>query len=645
METSERSPSEDAPQDDEIAVLRAIVEGTVHATGAAFLENLVRHLANVLGVRQAFVAEFTGEGTRVRTLALVVLGKIVDNVEFDIEVTPCREVVRGDLCHYPTGLARAYPNPTVLALELDSYLGVPLRTSGGEHLGHLSIADTRPMPEGPRLLSIFRIFAARAAAELERLRIEQKLQQAKEDAEAASRAKSAFLARMSHELRTPLNVILGFAQILSRGAGLGPEQREHLGIIQQSGAHLLALINDTLEMSKIEAGRATLLLEDFDLHELLDGVEAMLRLPADDKGLALRFERSPETPRFVRTDQRKLRQILLNLMGNAIKFTARGSVSLRVAPDPADDGPPRLRFVVEDTGPGIARAELATLFDAFVQADAGRRALQGTGLGLPICQNFARLLGSAITVESEPGRGSRFSFDVRVETVDPVELLRSARARRVTGLAPGQPAYRILVVEDRWQNRALLTKLLSSVGFVVEEAADGEEAIRAWERFSPHLVWMDMAMPVMDGFEATRRIKATPRGRETVIIALTASAFEEDREVVLAEGCDDFVRKPFSEEEIFEKMAQHLGVRYVHEEEPAPPSRAIARPPLVPAELLALPAEWLAALRQAAAELDQERVLDLIEQVRERAPQVADALSALAERYEYERILKAVAAP
>jgi PAS domain S-box-containing protein len=755
---------ESGSQDAELAVLRAILEGTAHTTGAAFLENLVRQLAITLSVPHAFVAEFADVNTRVRTLALWVQGRIVDNREFDIEITPCREVVRGELCHYPSGLASAYPNPTVIAQKLDSFLGVPLRTAKGEHLGHLAIADSRPMPKDPRLLSIFRIFAARAAAELERVRIEKKLsrvtaitetasdfvslanlageilyinpaglqligrsgedptrlrvsdllfpdrsvpfdsivaavkergtwsgerylrhkdgrsvpvsqvvtlirdqagapiglgsiahditehqqtlldlQRAKEGAEAASRAKSAFLAKMSHELRTPLNVILGFTQLLCRDSGLSPDHREYLGIIQQSGAHLLALINDTLEMSKIEAGRVSLLLQGFDLYDLLDGVEAMLRLHAEDKGLSLRFERGADTPRFIRTDKGKLRQILLNLMGNAIKFTQRGSVVLHVRPSAAAESPSRLHFVIEDTGPGIANEELPTLFDAFVQAEAGRRSQEGTGLGLPICQQFARLLGGAITVHSEPGRGSRFSFDIQVEAADPVEGLSSAQARRVTSVAPGQPEYRILVVEDRWQNRVLLTKLLSSVGFVVQEAADGREAIAAWENFAPHLIWMDMAMPVMDGFEATRRIKATARGRETIIIALTASAFEEDREIVLAEGCDDFVRKPFQEEIIFEKMAQYLGVRYIHAEEATPSPPVVgAQPALAPTDFLDLPAAWIAELRQAAVQLDQERVLDLTEHIRERAPMVAQALSVLAESYEYAKILQAI---
>jgi signal transduction histidine kinase/DNA-binding NarL/FixJ family response regulator len=486
------------------------------------------------------------------------------------------------------------------------------------------------------------------------------LQQARRAAEAANQAKSIFLASMSHELRTPLNAILGFTQLMDRDPNLTAEQQENLGIINQSGEHLLALINDVLEMSKIEAGRATLQETSFDLYRLLDGLEEMFDLRTKDKGLALSFDRAENVPQYVRTDEGKLRQVLSNLLGNAVKFTDKGSVTLRVkrvsesaSQRVSDLQTCRLAFEMEDTGPGIAPEELAVVFDPFVQATTGQRSQEGTGLGLSICRQYVRLMGGDIAVSSELGQGSLFKFDVRVALAGATEVQAARPARRVLGLEPNQRAvdggpYRLLVAEDKETNRQLLVKLLKTLDFEVQEAVNGREAIKAWERWEPHLIWMDMRMPVMDGYEATRRIKATSKGQATVIIALTASAFEEDRERVLSEGCDDFVRKPFREDEIFDMLVKHLGVRFVYEEiergdrdrdrDRVPPRGALSQPELVE-ELAALPADWLADLRQATIKADLNLILTLIDQIRGQDAALADALAGLANDFEYKRIL------
>ncbi len=395
------------------------------------------------------------------------------------------------------------------------------------------------------------------------------LKHSKEAAEAANRAKSVFLANMSHEFRTPLNAILGFSQLMIRsetikselGTNLTDDQRENLEVIVRSGEHLLGLINDVLEMSKIEAGRATLNEYSFDLHRMLEGLEEMFCYRAEEKGLSLTVTRAPVVPQYVKADEGKIRQVLMNLLGNAIKFTQMGQIELRVrytnglggGAEKSGDGKrsPTLAFEVEDSGPGIALEDQELIFDPFVQSAAGKQDQEGTGLGLTISEQFANLMNGDLTVESEFGQGSTFTFTVPVTTLDAIELRSAQTTRRVVGIEEDQPTFRLLVVDDKEVNRQLMVKFLEPYNFEVREAINGLEAVEIWEEWEPHLIWMDMRMPVMDGYEATRTIKGTTRGHATVIIALTASALEEDRVVILSEGCDAYIRKPFRQEEIY----------------------------------------------------------------------------------------------
>ncbi|TAE55842.1 MAG: PAS domain S-box protein [Oscillatoriales cyanobacterium] len=467
----------------------------------------------------------------------------------------------------------------------------------------------------------------------------------KENAEVANRAKSQFLASMSHELRTPLNAILGFSQVMARNISITPEQKEYIEIINRSGEHLLELINDVLSMSKIEAGQITINESRFNLYNILDSLREMLQLKANSKGLHLIFENIGDLPQYIQTDESKLRQVLINLLGNAIKFTQHGIVTLRVSSQAetnvTEENQSQLLFEISDTGPGISPLELPTLFKPFVQTETGRRSMQGTGLGLPISQQFVRIMGGDISVESQLGQGTTFTFNIQVKLVTESDEQEKTTAKQVIALEAGQQIYRILIVEDVAENRQLLLKLLAPLGFEVEEATNGQEGIALQSTWKPHLILMDMLMPVMDGYAATKLIKQTPEGKETIIIALTASAFDEQRHIILSAGCDDFICKPFREEVLFEKIAHHLNLRYIYEEENSSTSGSAPQllKSLTAEDLSVMPRDWVVDLYQAALCVDDNRILQLIEQIPETEANLANALKDLVENFRIDIII------
>ena len=471
------------------------------------------------------------------------------------------------------------------------------------------------------------------------------LKLAKEHAEVANRAKSDFLANMSHELRTPLNAILGFAQLMNRETQLTQQQKENIGIINRSGEHLLSLINDVLDLAKIESGKMNFYPTDFDLYLLLSTIEDMLSLRAESKGVQLIVERDPNLSRYINTDEKKLRQVLINLLGNAIKFTDQGGVTLRVKTLEEPDQPDRpdshsLLFEIEDTGAGIAPDEIDGIFETFTQTESGRQSQQGTGLGLPISRKFVELMGGTITVTSQVGQGSLFKFNIQVLESDANQIQAENNPKRVIGLAADQQDYRILVVDDRWENRQLLLKLLEPIGFQVREASNGQEAIAQWQQWRPHLIWMDMRMPIMNGYEATQTIKSHLQGQATIIIALTASTLEEEKAVVLSAGCDDFVRKPFKENILFEKMTQYLGVKYLYEElNPLDQLNPETVEPFSAQALTVMPTAWLQQLAEAAASTNSKKIAQLLLEIPPEQSSLAQAIQQQVDEFEFDCIM------
>jgi PAS domain S-box-containing protein len=508
-----------------------------------------------------------------------------------------------------------------------------------EHLGKDLALGAFPLCNSEGRLTgsvhIIRDITERKQAESDRI--------ARQSAEQANRAKSVFLANMSHEIRTPLNAVLGFAQILERDASLSPRQTGMLQTIARSGRHLLDLINDILDMSKIEAGRLELSPADFCLHDLLDDLELMFRSRAQARQLQLLMERDDSVPRYVTADEGKLRQVMINLMGNAIKFTKTGGGFVRVRAEAAtgnaggETNAVRLVVEVEDSGPGIAEDELGRIFEPFRQSAAGREA-GGTGLGLVVSRRLVELMGGRLTVKSQVGKGSCFRFDALVKLAEEAAQEEERETRQVVGLEPGTGPFRILVADDQKDNRDLLAALLEPLGFEVREAVNGQEALEVFEAWSPHAVLMDMRMPALDGYEATRRIKATERGRATPVIAVTASAFDHAEKEVRATGVDGYVRKPFRAEEIFAVLEKCLGLRYVYAEGCGQALEQAGIHPLTREELAALPEALRQAMRQAVDEGDMARLHALIAQIEEKDAAAARKLRNLADQYDYETL-------
>jgi chemotaxis family two-component system sensor kinase Cph1 len=517
-----------------------------------------------------------------------------------------------------------------------------------------------------------------------------------ERATLANQAKSQFLANMSHELRTPLNAILGFTQVMLRDETVPTEVQDTLGIIGRSGEHLLTLINDVLEMSKIEAGQMVVNDQNFDLTRLVRSLREMFSLKTSEQGLTLVIDETA-MPCYIRSDAAKLRQILINLLSNAIKFTDQGEIRLDIWSQPDTQSPlaqgketsPQvlLCFAVRDTGCGIADEERESIFESFRQTEHGRD-IQGTGLGLAISRQFARLMGGDITVQSSP-QGSTFRCCLPITIPETIPATATANDHTVVGLAPNQPTYRLLIAEDVFTNQQLLLLILKPLGFEVRVANNGQEVIHQWQTWHPHLILMDIHMPLMDGYEVTRWIREQEQARKpgtrqaeqpeedrgkppqnaasqtldtdlnptprpsplaphtlpppchthTKIFALTADAFEDDRQRSLQAGCDDHLAKPFNREVLLAKIGHHLGITYLYAELETPAESPVAGPlSLTPEDMVILPVDWRRLVHEAALDLDDQALHELIAQLHPQHQALATALTHLVDDFNLEAI-------
>ncbi len=434
-----------------------------------------------------------------------------------------------------------------------------------------------------------------------------------------------------------MNAILGYTQLLQRDAALGRDQQIQLDVISRSGEHLLNLMNDVLEMSRIEVGFRKLNRDDLDLGQLLDELERVFRARAEVKRLTLSVTRSPALPRHIVTDGDKLRQVLGNLLSNAVKFTEHGSVQARTFSIPGDPGAPRLVVEVEDTGVGIAAHEMDELFRPFAQARVGILAQGGTGLGLAISRELARLLGGDITVESRAGKGSTFRLEIPYELGHAPSSKRTPPRGRV--LRTVGAGVRVLVVDADPDNRSWVQRLLEQVGFDVRGASQGDDALAHFREWHPHLVLMDMHVPAQ-GQAAIRAIRAEPTGRRAAVVAISSSAFEEDLDVLTGAGADGVLCKPCREGDLLEEIRKQLGIEYTYAD-PPPPERISQVPEFLASRqehLARLPSSLVAELRAAAHAADYDRFKELVARIPPGCEAAAAALGELVEEYAYEQI-------
>jgi len=549
-----------------LQLLRRIEEGVAGKSGEAFFRQIVRELTLALDAHAAFASRLLPE-RRAQMLAFWVDGRYEKCNTYSLAGTPCEFVYNGRITSFARDIGNVFPVDREWFDELGvhSYLGVPIVSETGEVHGHLAVMDKPERDWREADVDILRLFSLRTAVELERAKAHRMLEEsnaqlaaAKLAAESANQAKSVFISQMSHELRTPLNGILGYAQLLRRAPELTEQQRDGLAIIERSGEHLLTLVNDLLDLAKIEAGRLELRDESIDLESLLQHVTDLIRVRADKAGLRFVAERPPSLPRHIRGDARALRQVLLNLLGNAVKFTdAGGSVGLKIA-----QAGSRWRFEIWDSGIGMAAEQLQRIFEPFHRIENTDRRVEGTGLGLAITRRLVEAMNGSIAVASEPGGGTTFSVDLELSIDTCAEKVMQG-TRTVIGYAGARLS--VLVADDDAVSRGLVANFLVGLGFDVRQAADGAEALEQLRGRVVDLLITDLVMPRVDGIELIRAVRAAKGGSAPRIIAASASASDYTSLEALDAGCDAFLPKPLHLADLLDRITGLLHVEWKYE--------------------------------------------------------------------------------
>ena len=455
-------------------------------------------------------------------------------------------------------------------------------------------------------------------------------------AEIANKAKSTFLANMSHEIRTPLNAIIGFSQLISRDPNLTVTQKEYNNSIVRSGEHLLSLINDILELSKIEAGHTGLNPVNVDLFALLNDTRVLFKEQAHSKHLDFNFEVANNFPSHIIIDETKFRRILVNLIGNSIKFTEQGGVTVRAGFEKQTEDSGIMVIEVEDSGSGISKSDMDKLFKRFEQTSSGIGKSSGTGLGLALSHELSLLMGGNITATSEEGKGSVFTFTLNTKLGN-TTFDRKSFNKRVTGIESGTAHYRILVVDDIKENLEVMVNLLKLVGFETMEAVNGADALVKFKEWNPHLILMDIRMPVMDGYEAFKLIQATEKGRRTPVVAVTASSFEDERNLIIALGMKGYIRKPFHENELFSVIGEILGIKFIYEQTDfaLPLSPYSENLNAIKEDLANVQQRLVTEILAAIDSADLDLILELIKQIEPDYSDLIQYLTALANDYDY----------
>ena len=463
---------------------------------------------------------------------------------------------------------------------------------------------------------------------------------------------NSLLADVSHDLRSPLNAILGFAQIMEKESSMTRSQQENLAIINRSGKRLLSVINDVVDLSKLETNRLILEENSFDFPLWLDSMEESIKFQAHNQGLEFSLIRHGTLPQYICLDERRLRQVLTNLIDYSLRYTQAGELVVRVAciattvnsvlsVKPKSSEKLNIYFEVENTDFPITPEEIETLFVPSLRACQNRKSPEGSSLSLPISHQLVQLMGGKITVSTNNNlkQGITFRLDIETEAIIKQEFKVPSTSQKIIGLEPNQTEYRILIVDDSKSNRQIMVQLLEPVGFKVKEAVNGKEAVDICLRWQPHMIWMDIRMPVMNGYEATEQIRSYPQTTNTMIVALTAGTLEEEKKLFQAAGCDDFVGKPFSDSIIFDKIAQHLGVRYIYEPMPCSTTSNFK---LTVNALKIMSSEWLSQVEQAALSLDKNLLSQLIQKIPPEYTDLRQALQTQVDNFDFDKILDLV---